>query len=66
MQLPDTPRTGASGPTDRRADHLVFLRLNCCDLVGRTGFELVTSSVSGIPEPFRVSVTVGLSRTTSP
>jgi hypothetical protein len=47
MQLPDTPRTGASGPTDSRADPLVFLGLNCCDLVGRTGFEPVTSSVSG-------------------
>jgi hypothetical protein len=62
MQLPDAPRTGASGPTDRRADHLVFLGLNGCDLVGRTGFEPVTSSVSGNST---VSATVGLSRTGS-
>jgi Phage integrase family len=63
MQLPDTLRAEASGPTGRRADHLVLLGLNRCDLVGRTGFEPVTSSVSGNS---RASVTVGLSRTGSP
>ena len=47
MRLPDKPRTGTSGPTNRRAGRLVFLGLNRCDLVGRTGFEPVTSSVSG-------------------
>jgi hypothetical protein len=46
MQPPDRPQTEASGPTDRRVRSLVFLGLNRCDLVGRTGFEPVTSSVS--------------------
>ena len=46
MRLPDKPRIVASGPTDRRAGSPVFLGLHRCDLVGRTGFEPVTSSVS--------------------
>ena len=57
MRLPDEPRIKASGPTDRRARRLVFLGLHRCDLVGRTGFEPVTSSVSGNSG---VSVTVEL------
>jgi hypothetical protein len=46
VRLPDKPRIVASGPTDRRARRLAILGLNRCDLVGRTGFEPVTSSVS--------------------
>jgi hypothetical protein len=62
MQLPDKPRTEASSPTDRRAGSLVFLELKRCELVGRTGFEPVTSSGSGKFRTVWVSVTVGLSR----
>ena len=61
MQLPDKPRTEASSPTDRRAGSLVFLELKRCELVGRTGFEPVTSSGSGKFRTVWVSVTVGLS-----
>ena len=42
----DAARIVASGPSDHRARPLVFLGLHRCDLVGRTGFEPVTSSVS--------------------
>jgi hypothetical protein len=45
IQWPDDPEKKASGSTDRRAGRLVFLGLHRCDLVGRTGFEPVTSSV---------------------
>jgi len=62
-RLPDRARTRAFGPTDRRAAGLVFLGANRSDLVGRTGFEPVTSSVSGNS---KVSVTVGPSRAGSP
>jgi hypothetical protein len=46
IQRPDDPQIKASDPTDHRARSLVLVGLNCCDLVGRTGFEPVTSSVS--------------------
>ena len=45
MQPPDKPRIEALGPTDCRAVRLVFLGADRCELVGRTGFEPVTSSV---------------------
>jgi hypothetical protein len=47
MPRPDDPRIGASSPTDRRGRRPVSVGQNHCDLVGRTGFEPVTSSVSG-------------------
>ena len=51
MRRPDDPQIKAPSPTDRRARSLVFLGLNRCELVGRTRFELVTSSVSGKRSP---------------
>jgi hypothetical protein len=47
MQLRDWPQIEACGPTDRRAGSLLFLGVYRSELVGRTGFEPVTSSVSG-------------------
>jgi hypothetical protein len=54
------------GATHRRAGNPVFLGIYRCELVGRTGFEPVTSSVPGNSEARPgVSVIVGLSRTRS-
>ena len=54
MPRPDDPRIGASSPTDRRGRRPVSVGQNHCDLVGRTGFEPVTSSVSSLKERGRV------------
>ena len=52
IAMPDDPQIKAPSPTDRRARSLVFLGLERCELVGRTRFELVTSSVSGTVDPW--------------